>query len=409
MMALGRGFSQWLAAARLLPPRQRADELLAGSDDLASAFNILVTNWEQLLARASSPQVRRRAEASIATLRHCQDRAAEYWTAGDPRVPILVTQWLGTRDWWWSGAAPSGYRIAIVSSRLPRLLEPNGPWLRAVRAALDWAHERAAIIVAGWNTAGSELALRGAVRRGLTTVAIRCCDLKARSIQTWTKQWAASLKHSPGTGAIDLWALPVDMASAGPEPEPPSELYSVPENDRAAFAWADELIVLALRPGGNLHTLLRHRFAQPNARVFLVDLPGLQPARIRDELVPLGAMIWSPEKENTPKLSPSLITTNSQSVPARRDNPRSPVPVPSADGWAFLTHCTRACVGPWPGQSRDDYLDSLLDGGPDSDHSAVAALLRIVTRRRLVASSQAIRGRYPVVSFTAASLAELPR
>jgi hypothetical protein len=85
------------------------------------------------------------------------------------------------------------------------------------------------------------------------------------------------------------------------------------------------------------------------------------------------------------------------------------VRIPPAATWDFLTHTTRACVGPWPDQSRDDFIDSLLDGRPDADHSPLAALVRIVTQRRLIASSLAIRGRYRIVSFTAVPLAELPR
>ena len=81
----------------------------------------------------------------------------------------------------------------------------------------------------------------------------------------------------------------------------------------------------------------------------------------------------------------------------------------SAENWPFLTHCTRRRKGPWPDQVDTDYLDDLILDREDADHSALAALLRIVRQQRLIATAQTIRGATPVVSFTAVPLAELRR
>ncbi|HEY4261286.1 MAG TPA: hypothetical protein VGM98_14060 [Schlesneria sp.] len=54
-----------------------------------------------------------------------------------------------------------------------------------------------------------------------------------------------------------------------------------------------------------------------------------------------------------------------------------------------------------------DYIDSLLDDAGDADHSAIAALERIVTQRKLRAASRMIRGGHAVVCLTAVPLLDL--
>ncbi|MES2788564.1 MAG: hypothetical protein V4719_03010, partial [Planctomycetota bacterium] len=83
-------------------------------------------------------------------------------------------------------------------------------------------------------------------------------------------------------------------------------------------------------------------------------------------------------------------------------------PLPRDDLVPYLTHTTRACPGPWPQQTSEDYLDSVLDDRLGASHSAFHTLQRIVTQRRLIGSGRTIRGGYPMVSFTAAPVRELP-
>src|SRR5437764_11844560 len=74
----------------------------------------------------------------------------------------------------------------------------------------------------------------------------------------------------------------------------------------------------------------------------------------------------------------------------------------------MLTHTTRSCAGPWPGESFEAYADSLLNSQDSADHSSLGALRRIVKQRRLIASALTIRAGYKVVSFTAMPLSDLP-
>jgi hypothetical protein len=73
----------------------------------------------------------------------------------------------------------------------------------------------------------------------------------------------------------------------------------------------------------------------------------------------------------------------------------------------YLSHCTRRAQGAWPDQPEEEYLDQLVFGEPARDRSSLAALMRIVSMQRLLASGNAIRDATPVVSFTAAKLDEL--
>src|SRR5262249_45943792 len=149
--------------------------------------------------------------------------------------------------------------------------------------------------------------------------------------------------------------------------------------DRATIAWADDILVLALRTGGNLHTLLRARLQKAGAHVLLADVPGLQSSRARTDLLELGAENWqvplSSPISNVRELPPLSETTPAARSPILQ---HGIIPCPPAECWEYLIHTTRACTGPWPEQSQTDYFDSLLDARPDADHSAFGTLLRIV-------------------------------
>ncbi len=59
--------------------------------------------------------------------------------------------------------------------------------------------------------------------------------------------------------------------------------------------------------------------------------------------------------------------------------------------WSYLVHWTRRQAGPWPDQSEQDYLRQLLFDFPAADRSARAALQRILTTQRIVATNRLTR------------------
>lgn len=254
-------------------------------------------------------------------------------------------------------------RIAIVMSRLPRLIDPQATWLRGLRAALRRIRESGDLIVIADGTAGSDFVRRGAER----------------------------------------FRIPIQEApiNAGFGNESVSEEGAIPPQDRVLLATADLVLALQVRTNGNVHRALQERLAQ-NSPVEIVDLPEAHPRAVRDDLVERGATLWSPSDDAQLSFAPS---NDSQ---LERLSVCELVPQPSPDEWTFLSHTTRACAGPWPGQSMPDYVDSILDDAEDADHSAIAALERIVTQRQLLAASRMIRGGYAVVCLTAVPLLDLP-
>jgi hypothetical protein len=184
----------------------------------------------------------------------------------------------------------------------------------------------------------------------------------------------------------------------------------LPLADRAIAALSDRLIALHTRPGGNLEQILRARLESPGfppASVFLALGRDLVSPHVAEPLMAGGAVGWFVMDSNQE-------TITSPSPPwAQSDPPASPaspiITCPPAADWPYLTHCTRRRHGPWPDEDEADFLDDLILDRRGADHSAFAALWRIVTSRRLIATSELVRGDVPVVSFTAVPLVEIDR
>lgn len=340
---------------------------------------------------------------------HAADFINDRWPAGDPRIPPLVADWFGPQDWIWSSPPPPGRRVAFVTSRLPRLVDPHGAFLTGLRSALEHVRTAGRTIVVSHGTANSDLVLRHAIRER-TPVMLFHID-RSRGRRAGREMHVADFE-TLAHGVVSVGRPAAASVAVSRDAFVAPEIEQTPERDRAAIAWADDVFVLQLRTAGNLHRLLRHRLQTPRGNLWLVDLPGLQSRTARAELLGLGAKLWSP--------SVDVATNNASASPTRSTAPsidaiqhsttvtqQSLLPCSDAVGWDFLTHTTRACLGPWPGQSHDDYLDSLLDARSDADHSPLAALAQIVSQRRLVASDRAIRQGHRVVSFTAVPLAEI--
>ncbi|MES2788563.1 MAG: hypothetical protein V4719_03005, partial [Planctomycetota bacterium] len=147
-------------------------------------------------------------------------------------------------------------RIAIVMSRMPRLIDPGSNWLRGLRAGLRRICDRQQILLVSPGTAGSDFVVRGAERMRVSM------------------ELATDIAVAEGTA--DGFAI----------------------RDRQLIAQADELLVLSIRPRGNIHRLLLERLQTPDQKIILVDLPDLQPPSVRESLLSPGAELWSPDPES---------------------------------------------------------------------------------------------------------------
>ena len=250
--------------------------------------------------------------------------------------------------------------VAIVTSRLKRLVVPDEPWLLGLRGTLRKILADGGHLVIAEGAAGADFVQRTAHR-----LEIPC-----------TK-------------------VPIGDERQG----------AVPLCDRAVMEAADVVYVLSLRPNGNVHRLLEERIRQPRGGIVLVDLPGLQPEVLKTELLQKGATIWQPMVDQCRPLTiGSGVVSQAEPHPISVNDRVYPiVPHPSAADWNFLVHTTRACPGPWPGESLGEYVDSLLESRPEADHSPLSALMQIVTQKKLIASNRTIRGGYPAAPLPSAS------
>lgn len=256
------------------------------------------------------------------------------------------------------------HRTAIVMSRLPRLIDPRSPWLRGLRAALRRLQQRGDTLVIVDGVAGSEFVRRGAERLAIP---------------------------------IETIAITSEVNAS-----PSLDNETIAHQDHVLVQSAQTVLALGVRTRGNIHRALVQKLASCG-HVEIIDIEDLQTHAVREDLIERGAKLWSPTCEDQlPLVEPVEVGSK------QRNRVYEIVPFPSTDEWVYLSHTTRACPGPWPDQTPLDYIDSLLDNAPGADHSAIAALKRILIQRRLLASPLTNRGGNAVVCFTEVPLSHLP-
>jgi hypothetical protein len=213
----------------------------------------------------------------------------------------------------------------------------------------------------------------------------------------------------------------------------------LPWIDRALVAYPNRIYLLDGRTGSKTTHLIRMRLTDirfPNATIFLDDCYGSSADReefqdrriIWREFLALGAVPRlryrkpEPSSRNAPSAS---CDSNSHAVIERPSGAgiifdsrfnvhQCMVPIFSRSTWhshsatssAWLTHCTRACHGPWPDQSQVTYFDS-CDADEARNPSPLATLHRILVQQRLLATSHLKRDSIPSLSLSEVPLEEL--
>lgn len=190
------------------------------------------------------------------------------------------------------------------------------------------------------------------------------------------------------------------------------------ERDRLVGALAAVLLVADVRSGGNMEAMLLRARSMgkrvvENEPEFFERTPGVsaRPRQTVSRRPPdahrgLDCTPRESDRAQAPRIAPGV------EGPARSDSPAtgcvSQYPPAGRDlefekiseSRPMLVHYTRACPGPWPGQTPAAYLRSLIDGALDAGHSAFDTLRRILRERLIRGSSRLTRGNRPVVSFT---------
>jgi hypothetical protein len=347
-------------------------------------------------------------------------------TVGIPgSIPGIASGWLGLRLAWWPQGIPPGRRVGLVSSRLGQAPDTQEAWFTALRAACTKINPQRDLLLTAASTTTARYVERCAVLFGLRVLRTDVPKQETVTLEKWLARAETLRRDNRDTRAEEVFLSP-PLGEYVVEDE---AVRHTPARDRALVALSERLLVFRVRRDGHVHHLVRARLldpAWPVASVYVAIGPKLVRTEMADELMDLGAVGWvvldavegsTDEVARSPGASPVGDCGRASSSPAFRHTrggdhfPQTSaiVSLPSAENWPYLTHSTRRREGPWPDQEGTDYLDDLILARQDADHSALAALKRIVKRKRLIATAETIRGGTPVVSLTAVPLAELHR
>ena len=168
--------------------------------------------------------------------------------------------------------------------------------------------------------------------------------------------------------------------------------------DRAVMEAADLVIAVAIRAGGHLESLLRARFNQGRLVQVVAPWDDGPLTRGNRRLAESGVPLIDRELLRAVQEPESFVETKH-----RPWDSFFPEWKTSRLSGPTLAHFTRAVDGPWPGQTRGEYLEDLWYGGMRARRDGEAALRRILNMGTLQASSRLIRGGHAVVSLTAAA------
>jgi hypothetical protein len=394
-----------LELAGLWPPGELSVALPACTPD-QDVLPLLCDAWRQASLQDTEKHIANRLE-------RLRDSGGAL-TVGIPgNTQDAVTEWLGNRIAFWPDGVPKQRRIGLLSSHLGRELELRSVWFTALRAVCTKISAADDLLVTTPSLTADRF-----VRRCHELFGIRLLDvLLPKEGSSTLGQWGNSILE------VDLGAGDPGVSHCVLSPEVPgtesvdSHKPLEPVADRAVIGICQSLIVLSLRQRGRLLPLIERRVRDKRWPVASVNLAlgrDLVVKNVAEPLLDEGAVGWvlldtlasNRDRESAPIKKGK---TDSDDAASQHESNAPVIPIPQADRWSFLTHCTRRSEGPWPDQDEEEYLDDLILQRESADHSVLTALTRMLQQRRIVASSAAIRGATRVVSFTSVPLAELSR
>ncbi|MFM7055875.1 MAG: hypothetical protein ACKO2P_03025 [Planctomycetota bacterium] len=371
----------------------------------------------------------------------------------DPRVfrglpwlsPACSRRWLGDRWFVFSHPPLHAARVSIVSSRLSQRLDLEHWWFALLRTAVLQTDPTHALLPVISGTAPAECLIRACQIFQRTPLHIQLPEHTGlpdhfprdpAAAQAWLNLTQHTL--SPLTTPTHPPHLFVSPLLPGAPPDGWHDFrQAIPLADRLLFALATRIIVLRCRSGGHISQLIHHHLHDSPRATVPTMVAADEHSQFPDVLTQrcAGWIPWlclpSPHSNpadtplprsadshsNPPRVPTALTSTHvsqsSQSIapPSRSaDHPRSPKdstidnPLTAPQNW--ICHWTRAAIGPWPGETRDQFLDQCLLASPSADRSALQTLLRILRESRLRASADAIRGGHAVTAFTQVPLQE---
>jgi hypothetical protein len=319
---------------------------------------------------------------------------------------FAATRWLGLRLAWWPSGICDRRRVALISSRIGRRLDEKAEWFTLLRHACARIDSENDILFTTEKTAANQFVARAAKLFGIPSLQLETPRDDRMKLGRWLQEITREKRTEQGNYDSRVFLSPPIDSGIVIE----SSLQGIPLRDRAQVAFTDQVLAISVRKNGHVHKLLESRLDDedfPPGSVFLAVGPGLTDSKTEQHLMERGAVGWlvnmEGDRQQSPRTEGVLIDG------PRRQRSAEIIEPPSSEDWRFLTHCTRRRDGPWPDQSSDEFVDDLILERRSARHSALAALARVINARKLIANTNGIRGRTPVVSFSAVRLDELLR
>jgi hypothetical protein len=286
--------------------------------------------------------------------------------------------------------------LAVFNSRKPRLISPDSNWLKALRSFFRSLDPRKIALAGSTGTLTYDLAGAHAMRSGLPQLLVAPFPV-LNADRELVKLYGES------ASGIPVLSCMLDSVTCSRKQAPICR-------DRILGALANFHLVLEIRSRGNLLAALEEIQAKSPRPQFVFEPELTNPSNAGNRAL----LTKFPEHAHGFKLpltqdSPAANPVQTH-CPANRNSPRFSNGRPRVFyhssqhddiAWSdYLFHYTRACAGPWPGETYHQYLLNLLDGHPLAGHSALETLVRIIQEGRIRASSRMVRGQEAVISWS---------
>ncbi len=294
------------------------------------------------------------------------------------------------------GLNPDLPLLAVFNSRKPRLVSPDSNWLKALCFFFRSLDPGEIGLAGSMGTLTYDLAGAQALRSGLPQLVVAPFPLLKVDRELWKI-------YGENARSVPVFSCMVETLTCSKRQAPICR-------DRILGALADFHLVLEIRSRGNLLAALEEIQAKSPRPQFVFEPEKTNSSNTgnRTLLTKFSEYAHGFKLPRTQDLSAAnLVQTQ---CPANGNSPRLSKGRPlgfyrsSQHGdiaWSdYLFHYTRACAGPWPGQSYHQYLLDLLDGHPLSGHSALETLIRIIQDGLIRASSRMVRGRGTVICWS---------
>ncbi|MFH0959729.1 MAG: hypothetical protein V1897_13605 [Pseudomonadota bacterium] len=273
----------------------------------------------------------------------------------------------------------------IVNSRVSRTISPDTPWVLKTIGLANFAFKNRWTLISSCGTI--PYLLVSWLAKGKSAIIILDSPLPLMSDERTRQQFTHEFLNifdaektlfisEFGTGVL------------------PSATQRMRKRDVMAVTLADVLMPCEVRRDGNMEQLIMSERVKGKIM-------------FRDKIRCAQESTTNQVARNSETISEEFksIVAARPSVPKKTclENKTKVFPEtihPENDFTDYFFHYTRACFGPWPGQSWADYLYELTENALGSGHEALDTLRRILKERRIRASGRWIRGAHQVVSFT---------